>query len=1035
MQEKPKRVTIKIPELDGFGAFSRSVLYGGALSHEINEAALQKLLIKVRRESWKRDKSEGAAIGVELYDFINGDGKLRSIIDDAQDKLAVLYVYVDVDSKLSHLPFELMNDGKRFLFIDDRRHLIRKVSDDGWFSNIKPESRVLKMVFMACSPTDLEPVLDYEQEEQTILRATENYSLDIRFEDSGSLGGLKHTLIENKGCDILHITGHADIDDNRDPVFYMEDETGLWATVTPDDLWEAIKDRQPTILFLSGCYTGKGNGAGESFAYQMVKKGIPAVLGWGIPVSDDGAAAFTAELYRCLSIGKGIGEAVQSARSKFEKEYHPWPMLRLFTNGEPLSPFITGDIVDYHPKRISRYEYLEGIQVKVLREGFIGRRREIQQGIRAIQGKPITGKTSKYGAVIHGTAGNGKSCLAGKLLERFNKKELFVVHGEIKEADIINGLSDLFNKLGDDTATALLSSDIGYDNRIKELFRGAFIKEPVIIYFDDFEQNLEFKGGGYVLKPEPLKALKPFLIAVHWAGHKTNLLITSRYTFKLVDSGKDLPSLKLEDISMMAFQYADLDKKIEELTFILNSKNKVLYLKYGGGNPRLLELFNKIAEEEGKYDLIELERKIKNEQEDYIQLYLADVIANAAGDDFKEFLCRASVYRIPVTAEAFKDFGDTAFLKQGVALTLLEKEITGAIAHYWVTPIIRQDQWHKLNDVNKQKQTHKIAYDWFDKIINDTLEDSEQARYKYRKEAVHHALNSGETSDIRNACYHAITLGDYMEQLIQYRDKLSLLKEVADKITVDIITEAINEKDANVSILLNNLGYSFNTLGEYEKAIEYCEKALEIDLASLGDKHPIVARDFNNIGGAWYSLGEHKKSIDYFEKALKIDLVSLGDKYPIVATDYNNIGAAWKYLDEHKKAIYYYEKALKIDLVLLGDKHSNVARDYNNIGMVWYGLGENKKAIEYCEKALEINLASLGDKHPNVASGYNNIGLAWNGLGEYKKTIKYYNKALAIFTDVFGDNHPSTKTCKNNLEIAKSELAKHLLKINSTNNH
>ncbi|MBF0458738.1 MAG: tetratricopeptide repeat protein [Nitrospirae bacterium] len=636
---------------------------------------------------------------------------------------------------------------------------------------------------------------------------------------------------------------------------------------------------------MSGCYTGGGDdkGASGSFASQMAKAGIPVVLGWGLPVSDAGATAVAAEIYYSLSIGDGISKAVQKAKQLFGNTYHTWPLLRVFTNGEPPKAFITkGQRVRHHTTRTSTYEYLEGTQVKVIRQGFIGRRRELQKGVRAIKG--IGGK---YGAIIHGTGGNGKSCLAGKLIERFRgDKELFVIHGEITQANIINGLNKLFKKMGVKSTKAILSSDESYEDKIDGLFQGAFKEKQVLIYFDDFEQNLKRVGNEYILMPEPLEAVRPFLVALDWADHQTNLLITSRYPFKLVDSMEDLPAKKLAAIPLMAFKDADLNKKIAELTAISNSEHKDLYLKYGGGNPRLLEWFETIAKEESKYDLDKLEAAIRGKEEKFIEEHLANVIATTVGVDFKKFLQQSSVFRIPVAEGAFKGVGDTKFLKTGVNLTLHEQETIGTVAYYWVTPVIRQRQWAELND-DEKKRTHESAYKWFNDILNEFRNKKKPPEYNHLQEAVHHALECG---NIRGACKYAVTLGNYMNELLLYRDELSLQKVVADRITDDIIREAIEKKDGYVSGLLNNLGESFRTLGEPKKAIEFYEKALAIDLAAYGDQHPEVAIRYSNIGTAWRNLGDPAKAIEFYQKALAIGLATYGDKHPDVAIRYNNRG-------------------------------------------------------------------------------------------------------------------------------------------------
>ncbi|KJU86096.1 hypothetical protein MBAV_001714, partial [Candidatus Magnetobacterium bavaricum] len=53
-------------------------------------------------------------------------------------------------------------------------------------------------------------------------------------ESTGSLQGLRDTIIEGMGYDVIHITGPAAIRRDEGAVFYMEDDTGRMQDVTLD---------------------------------------------------------------------------------------------------------------------------------------------------------------------------------------------------------------------------------------------------------------------------------------------------------------------------------------------------------------------------------------------------------------------------------------------------------------------------------------------------------------------------------------------------------------------------------------------------------------------------------------------------------------------------------------------------------------------------------------------------------------------------------------------------------------------------------
>ena len=234
-------------------------------------------------------------------------------------------------------------------------------------------------------------------------------------------------------------------------------------------------------------------------------------------------------------------------------------------------------------------------------------------------------------------------------------------------------------------------------------------------------------------------------------------------------------------------------------------------------------------------------------------------------------------------------------------------------------------------------------------------------------------------------------IGDY-NKAIEYHEK-----------ALEIRINALGE---NQPELYNNLGISYDGLGDYGKAIEYHEKALEIRINTLGENHPDVASYYNNLGTVYNSLGDYNKAIEYHEKALEIRINTLGENHPDVADSYNNLGISYDGLGDYNKAIEYHKKTLEIRINTLGENHPDIADSYGVLGVIYYGLGDYGKAIEYYEKALEIEINTLDENHPDIADYYNNLGVVYNDLGDYGKAIEYYEKALEIRINILGENDP-----------------------------
>jgi tetratricopeptide (TPR) repeat protein len=142
-----------------------------------------------------------------------------------------------------------------------------------------------------------------------------------------------------------------------------------------------------------------------------------------------------------------------------------------------------------------------------------------------------------------------------------------------------------------------------------------------------------------------------------------------------------------------------------------------------------------------------------------------------------------------------------------------------------------------------------MSLSWYE----DKIEAAEEPDFELLQESVYHALCCDQ---LRSAYRNAIDLSFYINMLFLHYDKLALQQTISDRVTDSVLSEAKEEKDGNVSILLNSLRVTYHDLGGAEKALAYYQQALKIFKSIYSDDHPATQTVFENI---YYLIRELSK--------------------------------------------------------------------------------------------------------------------------------------------------------------------------------
>src|SRR5215510_1919473 len=155
--------------------------------------------------------------------------------------------------------------------------------------------------------------------------------------------------------------------------------------------------------------------------------------------------------------------------------------------------------------------------------------------------------------------------------------------------------------------------------------------------------------------------------------------------------------------------------------------------------------------------------------------------------------------------------------------------------------------------------------------------------------------------------------------------------------------------------VLSNKAVTFNSLGEFQAALQAAKQALRI----FQEKRDRVEESFalNTLGEIYLSLNESQLALDHFERALAIRRE--GTNKRLIALTLGDIGETYYELGDFARATDYFRQTVAISEEL-GDRRTKAIR-LQSLGMIWKKTGETAKALDTQTQSLAL-AREVGDR-------------------------------------------------------------------------
>jgi len=178
---------------------------------------------------------------------------------------------------------------------------------------------------------------------------------------------------------------------------------------------------------------------------------------------------------------------------------------------------------------------------------------------------------------------------------------------------------------------------------------------------------------------------------------------------------------------------------------------------------------------------------------------------------------------------------------------------------------------------------------------------------------------------------------------------------------------------------------------EYDKAIENCRRALELD--------DIFVEAYYHIGLAFNYKKKYDSAIENFQKAVNFDKKHVNS--------WNSMGLAFEAKGEYDNALKNLNKSIEID---------------PNFSIGWFNIGNVYKLKEEYDMAIE-NYTKATEGDPEFAKAWFFMGCAYFDKKDYNSAIQYIENAIKIDPNLGQDINPIIKNLKADLDKFKEILS------------
>ncbi|CAF3693546.1 unnamed protein product [Rotaria sp. Silwood1] len=227
----------------------------------------------------------------------------------------------------------------------------------------------------------------------------------------------------------------------------------------------------------------------------------------------------------------------------------------------------------------------------------------------------------------------------------------------------------------------------------------------------------------------------------------------------------------------------------------------------------------------------------------------------------------------------------------------------------------------------------------------------------------------------------------------------------------------------NIAVCYGDIGNVYEKMGNWDQAIDYYQRQLEMEEQCLSVDHPYLALHFDWIISTLKKKGNSSEARKLCDEKLTMLPDLLGNDYanhPRYAHTLVSLATVLEDSDFHK-AHEYYKQAFAVL-----ERHSHLEANQVCLSAMVNFFWKNNmydQALVYQLKLVDFQRATLSSNNKELAVSLRGLARLYKAMKNDKEATKYFNQSLEIFRTIYGPHHEHVKDISNELNQLRNYVA------------